>query len=60
MKSYKVIADHYNSCFEKHGATPQGLDWDNQENLDKRYKVMQDILPDWRHYPSISMKSFSK
>lgn len=42
--SYKKIAEHYSKTFEKYGATPQGLDWDNQENLDKRYKVMRGII----------------
>ncbi len=41
---YKKIAEHYSQTFEKHGATPQGLDWDNQENLDKRYKVMYELI----------------
>ena len=54
MNSYKQIADHYNSCFEKHGATPKGLDWDNQENLNKRYQVMLGLLPQERdEYPTM-------
>lgn len=44
MNSYKQIASHYSNCFEKYGDTPKGLDWDNQENLDKRYEVMYDLI----------------
>lgn len=41
---YLKIADYYSQAFEQHGATPQGLAWDNQENLNKRYEVMYDIV----------------
>ena len=44
MNSYLKIAEHYSQAFEKHGATPKGLDWDNQENLDKRYRVMYELI----------------
>lgn len=53
--NYLKIADHYQQCFEKHGDTPKGLDWDNQENLDKRYEVMLELLPngDRDFYPTL-------
>lgn len=44
MNNYKQIASHYSECFEKHGATPQGLDWSNQEDMEKRYSVMREFL----------------
>lgn len=44
MNLYKQIADYYSQAFEKYGATPQGLAWDNQENLEKRYEVMWDLI----------------
>lgn len=43
-KQYLKIADYYSQAFEKHGATPQGLAWDNQENLNKRYEIMYNII----------------
>lgn len=43
-KPYLKIAKHYNDCFQKHGLTPKGLDWDNQENLNKRYEVMYNLI----------------
>ena len=38
MNSYNKIADYYNKAFNKHGETPEGLAWDNQVNLDKKYQ----------------------
>ena len=49
MNSYNKIADYYNKVFNKHGETPEGLAWDNQINLNKRYEVMFDII---KHYNS--------
>ena len=43
MSSYKQIANHYKEKFNQFGATPQGLDWDNEENMNKRYQVMLDL-----------------
>lgn len=42
--SYLKIADYYNKAFNKYGDTPEGLAWDNQINLNKRYEVMFDII----------------
>jgi len=49
MNSYSKIADYYNKAFNKYGETPEGLAWDNQINLNKRYEVMFDII---KHYNS--------
>ena len=46
-KSYKKIAEYYNKVFIEYGDTPEGLAWDNQLNLDKRYEVMFDVV---KHY----------
>lgn len=37
---YQSIVQHYETCFEKHGATPQGVDWPNASDLITRYQVM--------------------
>ena len=42
--SYLKIADYYNKVFNQYGDTPQGLAWDNQTNLNKRYEVMFDLI----------------
>ena len=41
---YKKIVQYYESCFEKHGDTPEGVDWTKPEQVDNRYKVMLDIM----------------
>jgi methylase of polypeptide subunit release factors len=46
-KSYKKIAEYYNKAFIEYGDTPEGLAWDNQLNLDKRYEVMFNVV---KHY----------
>jgi SAM-dependent methyltransferase len=42
--SYLKIVDYYNKAFDQYGDTPKGLAWDNQSNLNKRYKVMFDLI----------------
>jgi len=43
-KPYKNIIDHYESCLEKHGDNHLGVDWPKLDDVDKRYKVMLDII----------------
>lgn len=43
---YRKIADHYEGCFDKHGPTHLGVDWPNQHDLHKRYRVMLDLIPE--------------
>jgi len=43
-KKYIQIARHYESCLEKHGDNHLGVDWPNLEDLEKRYRVMLDIV----------------
>ena len=43
-KSYLKIANYYNNAFNEYGDTPEGLAWDNQSNLDTRYKVMYELI----------------
>src|SRR5688572_16890120 len=37
---YLELVDHYEDCFVQHGATPQGVDWPNPQDLIKRFDVM--------------------
>ncbi|MGB1129426.1 MAG: class I SAM-dependent methyltransferase [Haloferula sp.] len=37
------ICDHYEACFQKHGDTPQGVDWPNEQDAITRYRVMLDV-----------------
>lgn len=38
-----TIVKHYEDCFEKHGDTCKGVDWPNEEDAAKRYKVMMEV-----------------
>lgn len=42
--SYLQVVEHYEKCFEKHGANNQGVDWPSQKDLNTRFKVMTDIM----------------
>lgn len=41
---YKLIAQHYEGCFARHGDTHLGVDWPKAEDVDKRYQVMLDMI----------------
>ncbi len=38
------LVEHYEACLEKYGATPQGVDWPNAEDLARRHDVMLDVI----------------
>ncbi|MBZ4036559.1 class I SAM-dependent methyltransferase [Flavobacterium sp. 17A] len=44
MKKYNEIIKHYESCLEKYGDNHLGVDWPKLEDVDKRYKVMLDVI----------------
>jgi hypothetical protein len=41
---YLKIADHYDECFKKHGATHLGVDWPNHKDVLTRYNIMYDLM----------------
>jgi SAM-dependent methyltransferase len=41
---YKLIAQHYEGCFDKHGDNHLGVDWPKKEDVSKRYRVMLDVI----------------
>jgi SAM-dependent methyltransferase len=41
---YKLIAQHYEGCFDKHGDNHLGVDWPKEEDVNKRYGVMLDVI----------------
>ena len=43
-KVYSKIIEHYENCLEKNGDNHLGVDWPKLEDVDKRYKVMLDII----------------
>ena len=43
-KNYLEIVKHYENCLEQHGDNHLGVDWPNADDVDKRYKVMLDLI----------------
>lgn len=43
-KRYLEIVAHYESCLARHGDTHLGVDWPNNEDAEKRYKVMLEVI----------------
>lgn len=41
--AYRKILRHYEKCFDKHGASHRGMDWPNEEDLARRFKVMLEM-----------------
>lgn len=42
-KNYKLLADHYEKCFEKYGDSHLGVDWPIERDAQERYRVMLEI-----------------
>jgi len=42
-KEYQIISDYYEKSFAKHGDTPKGLAWQNEESMATRFKVMREL-----------------
>jgi len=38
------IVKHYEDCLEEHGDTHLGVDWPKLDDVDKRYKVMLEVM----------------
>lgn len=56
---FNKIISHYESCLDKHGDNHLGVDWPKLEDVDKRYKVMLDIISfDNNKNKSISLLDF--
>ncbi|MFY0628624.1 MAG: class I SAM-dependent methyltransferase [Reichenbachiella sp.] len=43
-KNYMGIVDHYENCFEQHGDTAKGVDWPNENDANRRYQVMLEVI----------------
>lgn len=41
---YVKIVNHYEQCFLKHGDNHLGVDWPNETDLDKRFKVAYELI----------------
>jgi SAM-dependent methyltransferase len=43
-RKYKSIIGHYEDCLARHGDSNLGVDWPNQEDAEKRYRVMLEVV----------------
>jgi SAM-dependent methyltransferase len=41
---YRSIVAHYEDCLARHGDSHLGVDWPNEADADKRYRVMVDLI----------------
>ena len=42
--NYEKIVSHYEECFHKYGDCHKGVDWPNEKDVLKRYRVMLDVI----------------
>jgi SAM-dependent methyltransferase len=42
--NYHELIEHYEACLDKHGDTHRGVDWPNEADAQKRYRVMLDVV----------------
>lgn len=57
-KSYLSIVSHYESCLEQHGDTHLGVDWPKREDVEKRYRVMLEVIKPKSRGQRISLLDF--
>jgi SAM-dependent methyltransferase len=43
-RKYLDIVAHYESCLERHGDTHLGVDWPKKDDVDKRHRVMLEVI----------------
>jgi SAM-dependent methyltransferase len=51
--AYKTIFKFYEQCFDKHGDNHLGVDWTKGDDVNKRYKVMLEVIRDADKYVSV-------
>ncbi len=57
-KKYLNIVSHYESCLEQHGDTHLGVDWPKQEDVEKRYRVMLEVIKPESRDQSVRLLDF--
>ncbi len=43
QRSIKAVVGHYESCYEKYGVSPKGVDWKDKESQYLRFKILTEI-----------------
>lgn len=44
MKKYKVLQKHYEQCLSLYGPTSKGMDWPNENDLEKRFTTLTEFI----------------
>jgi SAM-dependent methyltransferase len=57
-KKYRHIVSHYESCLAQHGDTHLGVDWPKPEDVEKRYRVMLEVIKPHAERRSVSLLDF--
>lgn len=57
-KKYLDIVSHYESCLEQHGDTHLGVDWPKLEDVEKRYRVMLEVIKRESRGQKVSLLDF--
>lgn len=57
-KKYLNIVSHYESCLEQHGDTHLGVDWPKHEDVEKRYRVMLEVIKPESRSQRVSLLDF--
>lgn len=57
-KKYLNIVSHYESCLDKHGDTHLGVDWPRLEDVEKRYRIMIEVIKPESRGQNISLLDF--
>ncbi|HVS80568.1 MAG TPA: class I SAM-dependent methyltransferase [Pyrinomonadaceae bacterium] len=57
-KKYLNIVSHYESCLEQHGDTHLGVDWPKREDVEKRYRVMLEVIKPEARGQRVSLLDF--
>jgi SAM-dependent methyltransferase len=50
-RNYLRIVAHYEACLERHGDNHRGVDWPDQADAEKRYRVMLEVIRQPRTNP---------
>jgi SAM-dependent methyltransferase len=57
-KKYLNIVSHYESCLEQHGDTHLGVDWPKPEDVERRYRVMLEVIKPESRSQRVSLLDF--
>ena len=57
MDEYKNIYKNYENCLQKFGTTNKGVDWPNEQDANRRYKIMLGLTKD-KDIDTISLLDF--